>query len=223
MIKIILLALILSNSIVHATPAGDLNLTPTALNLKIYKFAVSTSALCTDLITVVDNGSTPTEIDFTREPNLGSGSLSDGTYPCVVIEMSDQVNFTPPNSASGACLSSQPETLDVCHNGSTSRLVNGNTTNCSAGDDRVAMYLSTYSGSPNASDAFNAPITNGDTDRGITLGAALTVSGAITGKFVVNPSGQVCDDRNDTGSDCEGPGTNDSCDMGPPTFSFTTL
>ena len=85
------------------------------------------------------------------------------------------------------------------------------------------MYLSTYSGSTNASDAFNAPTSNGDTARGITLGAALTVSGAVTGKFVVNPSGQVCDDSNDTDSDCEGPGANVSCEMGPPTFSFTTL
>jgi hypothetical protein len=207
-----------------ATPAGDLNLTPTSIKLKVYKFAVSTSGLCTNLITVVDNGSTPTEVDFTSAPNLGSGSLGDGTYPCVVVEMSDQLKFTPPNSASGACLAAQEETLDVCRSGgSNSTLVNGTVTSCTNGDDRVAMYLSTFSASTNSADSFNAPTSNGDATRGITLGAALTVSGSVTGRFIANPTGQVCDDTNDTGSDCEGAGANASCEMGPPSFSFTTI
>jgi hypothetical protein len=152
--------------------------------------------------------------------------------------MSDYVKFTPPNSASGACLSSVEETLDVCRTSDynsdadytddgetkTSLLIDGTTTTCgTASDDRVAMYISTFSNTGLDMDAFNAPTSNGDTTRGINLGAALTISGAASGKFVVNPTGKVCDDTNDSADDCEGNGANISCEMGPPAFSFTTL
>lgn len=221
--KILSLFIAFSSSVALATPAGDLNLTPSSLKLKVYKMAVSTSGLCTNLITVVDNGSTPTEVDFTQDPSLGSGSLVDGTYPCIVIEFADAVKFTPPNSASGACLSSVEETLDVCRTPDTSVLIDGSTINCgvSGTSDRVAMYISTFA--TGAGDAFNAPTSNGDAAHGLNLAAALVVSGAASGKFVVNPAGQVCDDTSDTGSDCEGAGANPSCEMGPPAFSFTAL
>jgi hypothetical protein len=55
--------------------AADLSLSASSIKLKVYKMAVSTSALCTDLITVLDNGSSPTEVDFLQNPNLGSGTL----------------------------------------------------------------------------------------------------------------------------------------------------
>lgn len=206
-----------------ATPGGDLNLTPTSLKLKLYKFAVSTSPLCTNLITVVDNGNSPQEVEFIGTVNLGTGVLASGTYPCVVFEMSDNIKYTPgANSASGACVSGVENTLDVCRDQGTpvtSRLVDGTTTTCSVGvhDDRVAMYMST--GSPGTGEAFNPPSADGVGD-GFNLPAALIVSGAVTAQFVVNPTGKMCDNTNDSGSDCDGAGAGATCSFEAPTFSF---
>lgn len=139
--------------------AADVGLSASSIKLKVYKMAVSSSPLCTNLITVLDNGSTPTEVDFLSNPNLGSGTLANGTYPCVVIEFSDLVKFRPSaNSTSLNCSTATEYTLDVCRagGGDSSVLINGTTTNCTGtsgnattygapGDDRVAMYISTAS------------------------------------------------------------------------------
>lgn len=101
-VKKLLLVSALSVTGLHA---ADLNITPTSLKLKVYKFAVSTSPLCTNLITIVDNGSTPTEVDFLGSPNLGNGIVANGTYPCIVIEFADNIKFaTAVNSTSNHCV-----------------------------------------------------------------------------------------------------------------------
>lgn len=212
--------------------AANLGLSASSIKLKVYKMAVSASPLCTDLITVLDNGNTPTEVDFLQNPSLGSGTLANGTYPCIVIEFSDLVKFTPSaNSDGGNCLTSTEYTLDVCRaGGDTSTLISGTTTTCTGtsgnnttygtpGDDRVAMYISTAT--TGGADAFNRPTSIGDNAHGLNLGAALTISGTSSGKFVVNPSGQVCDNAAAT---CEGgAGGGTKCEMGPPAFSFVKL
>lgn len=206
--------------------AADLSLSASSLKLKVYKMAVSTSVLCTNLITVLDNGNTPTELDFLSNPNLGSGTIADGTYPCIVIEFTDNIKFIPStNSTSGNCLTSAEYTLDICRpdSGGTSRLIDGTTTTCTGvtggalGPDRVALYLSTtVVGS--SGDSFNPPTTVGDTGFGLRLGSALTVSGTTSGKFIVNPTGKVCDTANPA---CGGGGA--SCELDAPDFSFSKL
>lgn len=212
--------------------AANLGLSASSIKLKVYKMAVSASPLCTDLITVLDNGNTPTEVDFLQNPSLGSGTLGNGTYPCIVIEFSDLVKFTPSaNSDGGNCLTSTEYTLDVCRaGGDTSTLINGTSTTCTGtsgnnttygtpGDDRVAMYISTTT--TGGADAFNRPTSIGDNAHGLNLGAALTISGTSSGKFVVNPAGQVCDNAAAT---CEGgAGGGTKCEMGAPAFSFVKL
>ena len=107
----------LASTLAHATPAGDINLTPTSLKLKVYKMAVSTSGLCTNLVTVVDNGATPSEVDFTQDPALGSGSIADGTYPCIVIEFADAVvddiRSAVQRSSPGSLVSMLPESSTI--------------------------------------------------------------------------------------------------------------
>lgn len=204
----------------NVTQAADLGLSPSSLKLKVYKMAVSASPLCTSLTTIIDNGTTPTEVEFASGTiDLGSGTVADGTYPCVVIEFSSYVKFTPAaNSDSGGCSTATEETLDVCSSGS-SALIDGTTTTCaSSSDDKVAMYLSTASTSTTGSDAFIAPTSLSDASRGFKLTASLTVSGTSSGKFVVNPSGKVCD-GGDAG--CEGGGAGGTCKLEPPTFSFS--
>jgi hypothetical protein len=217
----------LSLSSALATPSGDINLTPSSLKLKVYKFAVSTSPLCTDLITVIDNGSTPSEVDFTSTPDLGSGTLANGTYYCIAIEMSDSIKFSSTTaSTSGACAANTENTLDVCRNqgdNPTSKLIDGTTVSCSSGvvDDKVTMYLSTYSNSSGSGDSFNPPTAEGG--DGFYLENPLVVSSAATAAFVVNPEGKMCDDTNDTTSACEGSGSSATCNLAPPTFNFSAL
>ncbi|MGE3682831.1 MAG: hypothetical protein AB7G93_13985 [Bdellovibrionales bacterium] len=154
---------------------------------------------------------------------MGSGTLGSGTYPCVIVEFSDNIKFTPStNSSSGNCLTTQEETMDVCRagGGANSQLSDGTTTTCTNGDDRVAMYLSTGSSSTTGVDAFNPPTSLGDASHGFNLANALSVSGSALGKFVVNPSGKVCDGDD---ASCDGGGNNGSCRMEPPTFTFSPL
>lgn len=232
--KKLVLGMALSACLPFSAFAADLSLSASSIKLKVYKMAVSTSPLCTNLITVLNNGSTPTEVDFLQNPSLGSGQLANGTYPCIVIEFSDLVKFTPSaNSTSGNCSTATEYTLDVCRaaNGDTSKLIDGTTTTCTGtegdnttygtpGDDRVAMYISTASTGA-GSDAFNPPTVVGDATKGLNLGAALTITGTSSGKFVVNPAGQVCDNAT---AGCEGgAGGGTKCQMGPPAFSFSKL
>ncbi|MCB0411138.1 MAG: hypothetical protein KDD22_01345 [Bdellovibrionales bacterium] len=198
--------------------AADTGLNASSLKLKVYKFAVSSSPLCTNLVTVVDNGTTPSEVNFIGGINLGSGSIANGTYPCVVVEFSDNIKFVPSsNSTSGNCIASTEYTLDVCQSG-TSVLIDGTTTTCSNGDNKVAMYLSTASSSTTGSDAFNAPTQVNDSTKGFNLASSLTVSGSSSGSFVVSPSGKVCDGV-DAG--CDGGGAGAVCRLEPPAFSFS--
>lgn len=218
--------LLFSATAMGVTPPGDINLTPTSLKLKVYKFAVSTSQLCTNLITVIDNGSSPQEVEFIGSVNLGSGSLADGTYPCVAIEISDNIKFTPgANSVSAACQVGVEQTLDVCRDqGShpTSLMIDGTTSSCTAGvvPDRVTMYMST--GANGNGDAFNPPSAVGVGD-GFLISSPLTVSGSAVAKFVVNPTGKMCDDTNDAGSDCDGNGASARCQLEPPVFNFVLV
>lgn len=204
--------------------AADTGLTASSLKLKVFKMAVSTSPLCTNLVTVLDNGSSPTEVDFLASPDLGNGTVADGTYPCVVIEFTDIIKFKPSaTSDSGNCVSSTEYQLDICRNDNngTSKLTDGTTTTCGAQGtaDRVALYLSTGAAGDNE-DAFNPPTSIGDTQKGINLTSALVVAGTTSGKFIVNPAGKVCD-TNAVG--CAGGGGGTDCEMEAPVFGFSKL
>lgn len=175
---------------------------------------------------MVDNGNTPSEVNFLSSPNLGSGIVPDGTYPCIVIEFADNIKFaTAVNSTSNNCVANVDNALDVCRvdSGGSSILIDGTTTTCGVQgtNDRVAMYLSTASTDTGSggSDAFNRPTSIGDAAHGFNLSSALIVSGTSVGKFVVNPQGKFCDTANVA---CGG-GGGTSCEMNPPTFGFARV
>lgn len=182
------------------------NVDPSEMNLKIYKFAVSENADCSSPITVYEN-SNPTSTNFLGNPTIGTGSVADGTYPCIIFEVSDNFTFKPATSE-GNCVAGTAYTLDICRpdSGVTSTLVDGTVTTCTgssepprvAGDDRIAIYMST--GGTTDAEAFSP-------GSPITLGSAFTVSGNAVATFVVNGTGAVESQA-------------DSCDMGAPAFSF---
>ncbi len=219
------LALLISAT-ARATPAGDLNLSPTSVKLKLYKFAVSTSPLCTNLITVIDNGTSPTEVDFAGTPDLGSGTIANGTYPCIALEVSDNIKYVPgTTSVSGGCVSGVEYTLDICRvdNGGSSKMIDGTTTTCtgttgSPSADHVTLFISTYSDPGSSGDGFRPPtVVGGD---GTYVSSPLVISGSSSANFVANPAGQMCDDTNDTASDCDGLGASARCQLTGVAFSF---
>jgi len=191
--------------------AATSGLNPSALNIKIYKVAISTSALCTNPVTVFENSS-PTYSDFLASPTLGSGSVATGSYPCVIIEFSSFIKPTPAaTSSNGYCVSGTEFTINVCRTGTTSTLIDGTTVSCADGvEKRIAMYLSTASTETvgtNGHTAFEAPTSVGDATHGFNLASALNVTATSAGTFVANGTGKIE----------ENSGT---CDCQPPTFSF---
>ena len=200
--------------------SADLNIDPSALYLKVYKFAVSTSVNCTNLTTVITEDN-PTFTNMLDLPNFGSGSIPNGTYPCVAIDFSDNISFVPDaTSDSGNCLSGTTYYLDVCSAASALpvEMSDGTSTTCDDTEQRVTMWLSTASSSLSggSSNAFIKPVGASDGDRGLKLLNALVVSGATSGKFIVNATDKICDGDNIT---CNG--NPSSCEMAPPAFSFS--
>jgi hypothetical protein len=191
-----------------ATPSGDLALNAHSLKLKVYKLAVSTSANCTSPVTVIDNGSSPQEVDVKApNPQFGSGRITDGTYPCVMLEISDTIKYSGQASSSGNCSPSSETSRDLCRldNGGSTQLLDGSTFTCTNSEDHVVLYLSTNTLSNASGNGFVPPVGAGSNDGGY-LANALIVTGSAIGRLDVNTDGYLCDDDNDTGSDCDGAG-----------------
>lgn len=182
---------------------------PTELLLKPYKVAVSTSELCTNLQTIYsdDNAS---YVDFLTSPTIGSGQLSDATYPCVVIEMSSQIKYKP-TTTNGDCTAGTEYTLNVCQNSQVSNLIDGTAVTCDGtSDTKIALYISTGSTwTTGAGDPFQAPTSSSDASHGVQLSSALVIDGTSSAKFVVDGTGKIDDSS--------------SCEMNPPSFSFVKL
>lgn len=183
-----------------------------SLKLKVYSVMASTSALCTNPVTIFSKDS-PTEVDFISAPTLGSGNPADGTYQCIIIKMSDNIKFVP-SSSSGSCVAGTEYVLDVCrsdNSGSTAAPDSSTTTSCtgtssSPASDAVYLYLTTNSTAGSGGDTFRQPDSTSST-RGLNLTSPLIVSGSTTSKFVVNATGKV-------------DGSQASCEMNPPVFGF---
>lgn len=184
--------------------------TPTIAKINVYKFAVSASADCSDPITVF-NEAEGLSVNMEEGPTIGSGELADGTYPCVILEMDDEITFTP-SETDGSCASGVEQKINVCRQFSetttiTSKLIDGTTVTCTDAAEKIAVYISTNSSSTTEPmDPFNPPAA-ADSTSGIKLGSALVVSGTTSGTFKMDTTGKV-------------DGSNTECDMGPPAFSF---
>ena len=195
--------------------AADTGLSPEYLKIKIYRFAVSTSEYCTNPQVVFENAA-PEYEDVLIGPTFGAGTLRNGTYKCVMLEMSDAIKFAPDqNSDSGACLMGQELTLNVCNGSEETKNIEGEVSNCTVGEDKVTLYLSTASVinlDPNSGEDAFRPTAADNLNRGINLGEALKVAGRTSGKFVVNGQGKVRDYLNWGQRECE---------LMPPAFSIS--
>jgi len=145
-------------------------------------------------------------------PTLGTASVADGTYPCVIMVISDHIKFVS-DTATGSCDTSTENTIQICRSGMGTNIQTPGTstlTPCDDTEQQVPIYLSTNSTSDDGGDgsnAFEAPASAGDATKGFLLNGALTVSGAKTSTFYMDFSGQI-------------DGSNPECDVQPPAFGF---
>ncbi|MBT5855754.1 hypothetical protein HOH87_03865 [bacterium] len=187
---------------------------PAFLKVKVYRFAVSESAFCTDPVVVVNN-TDPEYKNVLDSPDFGSGELADGTYNCVIIEMSDNIKYAS-TSTTGTCTADEDETSDVCGNNGSEDVINpidGSTTTCDGTENKVWLHLSTASTSTGGGDGvtpWKAPTTSSDATKGFQLSSNLVVSGATIGQFVTDGTGKI-------------DGSGGQCEMQPPTFGFNNI
>lgn len=186
---------------IHINATSGLD--PANFYMRIYKVGFSKSTDCTNM-TVIPVSENPSPQDWVQTPNIVTGDLSDGTYPCMAFEFSSMITVVPSETTDNeSCQAGVSFDLDVCSSG-TSTLLDGTTNTCSSGsDDRRVHYISTTGNSGN----------NCGNDCGLTpsnpglLTSALVVSGSTSGKFTVDASGAI----QENGGDCE---------MNEPTWGF---
>lgn len=167
--------------------------TPSSVQLKIYEFLVSTSPLCTNPVSIYKVAS-PTYTEMTGGPTIATGTVADGTYPCLIMVFSDQIKYTA-TSTSGTCTAGQSYTKDICRDSYPNTNVDGTVTNCATDvDDKLTVYITTASlGTGNSQKPPTA--TTNDPD-GATLGAPLIVAGAKSGTFVFGVANGLDDTKN---------------------------
>jgi len=205
---------------------------PTNLKLAVYEFWVSEYGNCSDAIKVFSTTS-PSYVDFLTSPQLGEGNAPTGTYVCVIMVMKDVIKYTPTSSlysgTSEICVANLQYTSDVCTATVTTTITSPATlaasidvqplseitsqvseTLCSAAQQIVPIYLSTWSsstGGTSSNNPYKPPSSDGDATGGIRLSNPLVITGNSSGNFVVN------------GTDKIGI-VSSACDMQPPIFSF---
>lgn len=183
---------------------------PSSLKIKMRKMAVSTSPFCTNPITVFSTSS-PTYLEMSAGPTLGTGALEPGTYPCVIMEMSDQVKITPAANDGANCTGGTEYTMDICNAnfGGAFKLANGITGTCDNTDQWVAVYLSTAASDATgmSANSFVPPTSDPDGTKGFKLDGALIVTTSSASTFVFDGRGKVT-------------GAANPCSMNPPIFGF---
>lgn len=198
-----------------ATDRGEFAATsgidPDIVELKVRKIALSTNADCSNLTTVFETDE-PEYLDFKQGVSIGQGNLANGTYNCVVIEMSDQVRFSPETDSDTSCDASETYTMDVCQPQGenylpTFQLVDGTTGDCTAAEDYVGIWISTISealprdpgeeGEEGDEGFPYIPATTSTPENGFKLQGALVIDGATTMNFITDFTNRVAEEGDD--------------------------
>ncbi len=181
--------------------------------LHVYGAYLAESGDCSNPIKFVDNSGSAQSFDMVTTPTLGQGTVPAKTYNCLIIEMTDRVDFVP-TTTTGNCTAGTSYTRYVCQAGSSStNPTTGAVTACTGtsqtGEDHVFIYISTWATNPNGTNAFSPPTYNGDATNGINLATPIDASKG-GGAFIFNTTGKVDGGQN-------------PCDLNVPIFSFRSL
>lgn len=97
----------------QAATAGS----PTSLKARLFALYLSRNADCSAPFVVSDYGTSPREVDLYTSPTLFEAIPPDGTYPCVIFKLSDQLRMTPDAAAAaafpGRCVAGVETTTDT--------------------------------------------------------------------------------------------------------------
>jgi hypothetical protein len=99
-------------------PPGALTGNLASLSFGVHALYLSTSADCTNLVLVEDHGANPVIVDLADGGVLFSASPADGTYPCVVMQVSDILHMRPATSF-GDCDPAEEYSSDMYSDGET--------------------------------------------------------------------------------------------------------
>ena len=195
---------------------------PSVATLKIYGVALSANADCSEA-TVVGYSEAGVDYDFKTNPSIFTGTVTPGTYQCMILYMNSVINFKHLANDGANWVAGTSYHINVCNSGNSctyttaspnasnvlvydSALTTATTASTATTGEKVLLFLSTAStGTGNL--AFTKPAT-GSPANGITLNGAFTVvAGGSSGTFVVNFDGKVLDEGS-------------ACGLNPPVFSF---
>ncbi len=185
--------------------------------MKIYAAWISENDTCIDPIQVFNDSDGET-FDMTQNPTIGSASVGDGTYKCIIIQFSDIIRYTPATSE-GSCTAGVEVSQDICRADSGSQSIDpsGTTISCtgtfdSPSENIVTLYISTLSTTISGvsevvdHESFFPP-TVSDPTRGFNLDSPLEITSATSGTFYADFTNKVV-------------GSRPECDLNPPIFGF---
>jgi hypothetical protein len=182
-------------------PGARAFVNPSSVQVKVLEVRLSTSADCSNSVSVGVNAS-PSYSEMTSAPTLLSGAINPATYKCMMLNMSSLIKYTPATTE-GVCAAGTVYTRDVCRQ-STFATPSGGTGNCTgtAPDDGVEsfpwMYFSTTGTGDGQTPATALPLAN-----------ALVVTGTQNATLVVDFDGKI-----------DGLTQGALCNCEPPAISF---
>lgn len=124
------------------TPVGD----PASMAIGMYALYISPNADCSQPVLVGDNGATPVEKDFALTPVLFTATPTAGTYQCLVLRMSDVIQFTS-DVTSGHCAIDTPYRQDIYREGENDwrdidgTIIPSTGTDAAPLDDKVYIFI----------------------------------------------------------------------------------
>jgi hypothetical protein len=159
---------------------------PASIGISMYALYLSANGDCSDPVLVQDYGQDGVLKDLAQNPVLFSTQATDGTYQCVLMEMSDVIGFRPA-ATFGNCDAATDYRMDIYRDGQTDwkdadlNQVTGSGTDEAPVDDHVTIAITMDT---------TAAITRGfSTNQVIPLASPLVVPSQST--FYWNGDGSV--------------------------------
>ncbi|MEO5668898.1 MAG: hypothetical protein ABIR96_12635 [Bdellovibrionota bacterium] len=184
------------------------NLNASVMKFKVYKFAVSSHTDCSSPVTVFEN-TAGVEKDMLLGPTFGVGTIPNGDYSCVMIELSKIIK-TASATTSGGCTAGAQFSDVICQDGQASQLIDGTPVTCSgdsANAQNVTLFITTVSDGDSGNRSLLPPLSTTDTTSGLKLSAAFSVDSLTSGTLTVDPRNFL-------------DGSGGYCSTSAPTFSF---
>lgn len=91
---------------------------PSRFTMSFYRIYLASDADCSSPTLLADNGSTPTPYDLLTDPTLFTADGDPGTYRCLILRISDILEFVPATTE-GPCMAGTTYRTDVYRNGET--------------------------------------------------------------------------------------------------------